>query len=157
MIYSVTKNSSHTISRVALNNQGGILDLTGATITIVAKLWGNTATLFTKTSESTSEVEIVDIARGLFLYKIGSANTSSLNYRSLYCLQTILIGTTTYSDVFYIRLRGVNQTMSASSAYLTAGTTAQRPTLGVSDAGFEYYDTTQQTPVWWSGTAWSDA
>ena len=36
------------------------------------------------------------------------------------------------------------------------GTTAQRPSLGVDDVGFEYYDTTLQTPVWWNGSVWDD-
>lgn len=36
----------------------------------------------------------------------------------------------------------------------TKGTTKQRPTLIVSDEGFEYYDTTLKKKILWNGTAW---
>lgn len=38
-----------------------------------------------------------------------------------------------------------------------SGTTANRPTLGTSAAGYQYYDTTVGKPIWWSGTIWIKA
>jgi hypothetical protein len=43
---------------------------------------------------------------------------------------------------------------------LKKGTTANRPTLGVNDALYDYLDTTLDAdgkPIWWTGTAWVDA
>ena len=37
------------------------------------------------------------------------------------------------------------------------GSTASRPTLGSSDIGYQYYDTTLNKPIWWNGTAWKDS
>lgn len=42
----------------------------------------------------------------------------------------------------------------------TKGATASRPTLGASDIGFMYLDTTLAAagkPIWWTGTAWVDS
>lgn len=37
------------------------------------------------------------------------------------------------------------------------GNTASRPaSLGTTDAGFDYFDTTINRPIWWSGSTWSD-
>lgn len=42
-------------------------------------------------------------------------------------------------------------------AYLKRGTTAQRPTgLTTDDSGYQYYDTTLKTQLWWNGTQWID-
>ena len=38
----------------------------------------------------------------------------------------------------------------------SAGTTAERPTLGSGDVGFMFFDTTTKAAVWWDGTKWSD-
>lgn len=40
-----------------------------------------------------------------------------------------------------------------------SGTTAQRPVLTASDAGFQYLDTSlsPKRPIWWNGSAWVDA
>lgn len=37
------------------------------------------------------------------------------------------------------------------------GATAARPTLLLADEGFQYYDSTLKKPLWWNGTAWTDA
>jgi hypothetical protein len=39
----------------------------------------------------------------------------------------------------------------------TSGTTAARPTLAAADLGYTYFDTTLNSPIWWSGSAWVDA
>jgi hypothetical protein len=36
-----------------------------------------------------------------------------------------------------------------------SGSTANRPTLGVNDAGYLYYDTTVPAKMFWTGTAWA--
>ena len=36
------------------------------------------------------------------------------------------------------------------------GTTEQRPTQGLYK-GFQYFDTTLNKPIWWTGSAWVDA
>ena len=38
-----------------------------------------------------------------------------------------------------------------------SGTTAERPTLDSNDSGFQYFDTTLNDPIWWTGTAWEYA
>lgn len=38
---------------------------------------------------------------------------------------------------------------------VTSGTTDNRPT--VTDIGFQYFDTTINKPIWWTGTKWVDA
>jgi hypothetical protein len=37
------------------------------------------------------------------------------------------------------------------------GTTDNRPELGLSDRGYQYFDTDLNHPVWWNGTTWNDA
>ena len=36
------------------------------------------------------------------------------------------------------------------------GTTSQRPQIGLV-VGFQYFDTTLNKPIWWTGTKWVDA
>lgn len=157
MIYTITKGSSKTISRVGLNNRGYPLNLTGATISITAKQFGDASTtLFTKTSEDSSEIEVIDASRGIFLLKILAADTSSIDFRNLYCLQTIVISGTTYIDVFYLRLKGNRVAiLPVTTPPRLRGTTAQRPTLTADEyIGFEYFDTDISSPVWWNGSEW---
>lgn len=40
---------------------------------------------------------------------------------------------------------------------LNKGTTAQRPTLALTDAGFQYFDTDLGKPIYWTGAKWVDA
>ena len=108
MVYSVDKGASKNILRLAVNSNGGTLNLTGATISISAKQFGDASiTLFTKSYLESTEIEVIDAARGLFYLKLLPADTSTLNYKSLYCQQTIVISGVTYTDTFFIRLKGV--------------------------------------------------
>jgi hypothetical protein len=120
MIYSISKGSSKTITRVALNNKGYPLNLTGATISITAKQYGNASiTLFTKTSADSTEIEVIDASRGIFLVKFLSGDTSAINYKSLYCAQTITIGSNTYTDTFFMRVLGVTTGIAIESFVLS--------------------------------------
>ena len=38
-----------------------------------------------------------------------------------------------------------------------SGATASRPALAADDIGYEFFDTTLGTPVWWDGSGWVDA
>jgi hypothetical protein len=155
MIYYVDKNSSKTIVRIAINSGGGVVNLAGATIAITAKQFGNSAvTVFTKLSSDTSQIEINNEALGLFLVKLVPTDTASLNFKSLYCSQVIVIGSVTYSDTFYIHLKGVTNGI-AISIYPEKGTTAERPVFTVgTHIGYEYFDTDMASPVWWRGSEW---
>lgn len=154
MIYSMNKDSNHSITRVALNSNGGVLDLTSATISVIAKQFGNSSlTLFTKTNAEPLEIEVIDETRGLFSVKLVPADTSSLGYKSIYCLQTIIIGLTTFTDTFYIRLKGITSGLPIVAAS-NKGTTLERPILTVADVGFRYFDTDMSSPIWWNGTEW---
>ena len=162
MVYFRNKGSNMYIQRVALNSSGGVVNLTGAVISVTFKQFANSSTtLFTKTSASATEVLAIDAARGLFLVMLASTNTSSLNYKSLYCMQTVTVGGVVYSDVFYIRLKGVAQTADSVTASPIAnvktGTTAERTayglTLGTTDACV-WIDTDQNTAYFWSTDEW---
>jgi hypothetical protein len=84
MIYSVNKNSSAIITRVALNSGGGVLDLTSATITITGRQFGNSSvTLFSKVSTDIDEIEKVNSTRGNFIVKLTASDTASLNLKSI--------------------------------------------------------------------------
>ena len=41
--------------------------------------------------------------------------------------------------------------------YGSAGTTAERPTLATTDAGYLYFETTLARPIWWTGATWVDS
>lgn len=47
--------------------------------------------------------------------------------------------------------------LSVSDASRKRGTTAQRPTLTQAEAGYEYYDTTLNRPIWYTGGMWTGA
>ena len=40
---------------------------------------------------------------------------------------------------------------------LIKGNTSNRPVLQVSDSNFQYFDTTLNKPIWWTGSKWVDA
>ena len=40
---------------------------------------------------------------------------------------------------------------------LSVGTTQNRPLLGSTDVGYQFFDTTINKPIWWTGTKWVDA
>ena len=44
------------------------------------------------------------------------------------------------------------------SKFEVIGSTNSRPTdLSISEKGFQYYDTTLNKPIWWTGANWVDA
>lgn len=92
------------------------------------------------------------LTTGWFQITITSANLSSLIKRTYYCLPVISISGTDYQDGFFIKILD-NKGISITS-YRTKGTTAQRPTLTIYDAGFEYFDTDLDSPFWWNGSEW---
>ena len=162
MIYFRNNGSNMYIQRVALNSQGGVVDLSAATISVTFKQFPNSSTtLFTKTNGDGGEILVIDATRGLFLLMLSATNTSSLNYKSLYCMQTVTVSGVVYSDIFYIRLKGVSQTADSVTASPIAnvktGTTAQRTayglTLGATDACV-WIDTDQNTAYFWSTDEW---
>ena len=53
-------------------------------------------------------------------------------------------------------LRGIHDNAYWKLNLIPQGTTANRPTVGIS-VGLMYFDTTLQKPVWWSGSVWKDA
>lgn len=90
----------------------------------------------------------------------------------------VIIGTRPNNNneapVTVLRVNSAGQILAESAAYVPAsdqalvnrkyadrgrvGTTAQRPTgLLAADIGFLYYDSTLKKPIWWDGTAWTDA
>lgn len=44
-----------------------------------------------------------------------------------------------------------------SADYNIKGSTAERPTISSSSVGFQYFDTTINKPIWWTGSNWIDA
>lgn len=50
---------------------------------------------------------------------------------------------------------GIYRPMTATT--IKTGTTAQRPMLTAEQAMFDFYDTTLNKPIWWSGAVWKDA
>lgn len=43
------------------------------------------------------------------------------------------------------------------SSSIKRSITANRPTLTSSDVGYEYYGTTLKKPIYWNGSAWTNA
>jgi len=70
---------------------------------------------------------------------------------------TSVVGEINRANTVIYGLRGGLFVATSSQAGLTAlkyGTTANRPTLTASDAGFSYYDTTIAGTIVWTGSAW---
>lgn len=40
---------------------------------------------------------------------------------------------------------------------INRGSSTERPSLFGSDYGFQYFDTTLNKPIWWTGSKWVDA
>ena len=51
----------------------------------------------------------------------------------------------------------MRQTTVDALRWKSIGATADRPTLTSDYAGWEFYDTTLQIPIWWTGSAWKNA
>ena len=139
------------------NNFSGVVDLTSASITANFKESKNSSsTAFqrrnTAAGGSDTELEIIDTDEGLGVIHIVASNTTSLTKRDYYYEIIAVIGIATYKIADFIRIK---QNTGAASVIPTYGTTAQRPTLTTADVGFEYYDTTLDSPIWWNGSEWT--
>ena len=105
----INKSSNVSLILQAKNTSGGVLNLTGAEITVNFKQYGtDTTNLFTKRNTaaggSDSEVEIIDAALGFYKIKILSANTSALTIRTLHVGITITISSTDYTDSLFLKI-----------------------------------------------------
>ena len=61
-----------------------------------------------------------------------------------------------FSDIFFYDLEDADEPVYIyKSVYLPFGTTSERPTEPV--IGQQYYDTSINKPIWWTGTKWVDA
>ena len=105
----INKSSNVSLVLQARNSSGGILNLTGAEITVNFKQYGtDTTNLFTKRNTaaggSDSEVEVLNAALGYYVVKILSANTSALTIRTLYAGIVISISGTDYTDALFLKI-----------------------------------------------------
>lgn len=105
----INKSSNVSLVLQARNSSGGILNLTGAEITVNFKQYGtDTTNLFTKRNTaaggSDSEVEVLSAALGYYVVKILSANTSALTIRTLYAGIVISISGTDYTDALFLKI-----------------------------------------------------
>lgn len=134
------------------NQSGGIVDLTSSTVVFNLKVSAlATSNIFQKTSDDSDEIEVLDAENGLITVKILSTDTSVLTDRDFFS-ELITDSVSVINNI--IRFSPFE---GASSTYhRTSGTTAQRPTLGANDVGFEYYDSDLGYPIWWNGAEWID-
>lgn len=106
----INKSSNVGIIKNAKNSNGGVLDLTSASITASFKQHGTATTnLFTRRNTTAgggdTEIEVLSETSGIYEIKLVPANTSSLTIRSLYCLVTITIDSVDYTGTFYLKIR----------------------------------------------------
>jgi hypothetical protein len=69
-------------------------------------------------------------------------------------------GATGWREWTFTGSSGLNTGWRLSRQRFIKDTTANRPTLGTADVGYQYFDTTLDAdgkPIWWTGTAWVDA
>lgn len=142
----IEKTSDTDLIRYARNSNGGVVDLTAATFSCDLRE--------TPTSSASVALTPAVLSTALGVYKIPILTTdlTSLSNRTYYCKVTITVGSDDHDDSFYLKISsntGVTITRQA-----TYGTTANRPTLAAKDVGFEYFDTTISSPIWWNGTEW---
>ena len=165
----IKKGSNVGIIRTAKNISGGVINLTGASITATFKQSANATTnLFVKKNTAAgggdTEIQVHSEDYGIYETKILPANTISLDYKLLFCLVTIVIGANTDVDMFYVRIQDNKEDTSATtsaatdtSSFLSRGTTAERTAqgllLGATDV-FIWIDTTENTTYSWNGTRW---
>jgi len=92
---------------------------------------------------------------------LGPSDTENLSLQKLYFDFDSIDETdisdrqTLFTGVLYIN-PDVNSPYQSNQNqnYRAWGTTAQRPSLTVSDIGFEYFDTDLGSPIWWNGSNW---
>lgn len=143
MIEFISTTEDYIIIRQLKKNNTNV-DLTGATYSVKLKELDGTEVLsLTGTTLSASSG----------WYKITVTGHSSLNNRTYYCNVVITISTTDYDDSFYIKFTDKKGISSSTISHY--GTTANRPTFASgTNIGFEYFDTTINSPIWWNGTEW---
>jgi hypothetical protein len=154
----IDKSSNVVIIKNAKNSNGGVLDLTTAEITATFKQFSTASTsLFVRRNTAAgggdTELKATSPTNGIYEIKIVPANTSALTIRSLCCVILITIDETAYTETFYLKIRD-NKDYGDIYSYPERGTTAQRPTLTAGDVGFQYFDTSLNSPIWWSGSEW---
>lgn len=153
----VVKGEAKNIPLQAFNNAGSEIDLTSATITFSVKASvSDVSPLFTRKNTAAggndNEIEITSASDGLFLVKLSTTNTSGLSVQAYYYSVTVDDGTSyiTHSGSLIVQ----QSVYDGASVTRTYGTTAQRPTLTTADIGYMYFDTTINSAIWWSGSAW---
>ena len=150
MIY-LNKNSDTLIPMQAKNSNGGIIDITSATITASFKETPNaTSNTFQKTTSS--GITHVSPTNGVYLIAVDQANVTSLTSKTYYMESVIDNGSEEYIQTDFCKILG--NTGASVTVNRSYGTTAQRPTLTSTDIGYMYYDTDLATVIWWDGTNW---
>ncbi|WP_063285576.1 hypothetical protein [Secundilactobacillus collinoides] len=97
-------------------------------------------------------------------HKGGLAIGSDNNFHFMATTDTTLSNTSLYTDVWSIGSDGKVSILGGTSftpaddskvVHLSMGATTDRPTGQVT--GYQYFDTTLNKPIWYTGTAWVDA
>lgn len=152
MLY-VDKSTNFNIPFQMKNKDGGIVDITSATVTCYVKESPTAVSnVFTKVSTDSAQLEKTSATSGLGIVKVLAANTSSLTKRVYY--YEITDTTNKVSGFFTIK----QNYDTVSSSIAIHGTTAERTALGLtltSNDRIWFYDDTTQSPWFWSGTAWT--
>lgn len=131
----------------------GDVDITSATINCYIKETPQSSVItITKVSTDTAQIAKTYPAKGMGLVKILAANTSALTKRDYY--YEITDGT--HKVAGFLRFNQNNGTTSTQIA--SHGTTAERTALGLTLTSSDrvwFYDDDDDSPYFWSGTAWS--
>lgn len=131
----------------------GDVDITSSTVTCNIKETPQSSVIaIQKVSTDTAQIAKTYPTKGMGLVKILAANTSALTKRDYY--YEVTDGTHKVAGF----LRFVQNNGTASSQIALHGTTAERTALGLilnSSDRVWYYDDDDQSPYFWSGTAWT--
>lgn len=153
----INKGSDKKITFQAVNNNKGILDITGAGITFNLRESSESSTtilqkLNTVAGGGDTQIKTISAAGGVYIVYLDNSDTSNLTGETYYFESFVAISSATYKQSGYLRFPPKGET---TTQYRTSGTTAQRPSLPSAQyIGFRYFDTTINSPIWWSGTAW---
>jgi len=144
---TIRKSADTDLVRQLKNSNGAVVDLTDATYSCDLR----------ETPTSSASVSATPVTfnatYGIYKIPIASSSLTNLSNKLYYCRSAITIGTADYDDSFYVRILD-NTGVTISAAHPVSGTTANRPTLTSTDAGFSYYDTDLSALIVWTGTAW---
>ena len=143
------KFAANTTFELRLMQNDALVNITGAEIT--ANFYQKRGALqFTKKNTAAGggddEVEIVNAQEGHYKVKIVAANVADWTDIEYECVVTFVIGATTYTQRFDV---------SITRNRFLSGTNEERPYLEADDVGYQYYDTDDETPYFWSGTGWT--